>query len=127
MRPVFTLHAGEALTWANTSHGPSETVNIWVPAKDTGIDFLVTDSKNRRYCFPPGEVFRRDFLVTHLRPEFQTPLRACGWWTFHRDKLINSPGSYSGIVTYRLCSSEQRLHRHTAERTCSAAKGHSWQ
>ena len=92
MRPVFTLHAGEALTGEHISR-TFRGVNIWVPAKDTGIDFLVTDSRNRRSVSLQVK-FSRDFLVTHLRPKFQTPLRACGWWTFHRDKLVNSQADY---------------------------------
>jgi hypothetical protein len=92
VRPVFTLHAGEALTGEHISRA-FRTLNIWVPAKDTGIDFLVTDSTNRRSVSLQVK-FSRDFLVTHLRPEFQTPLRACGWWTFRRDKLVKSPADY---------------------------------
>ena len=92
MRPVFTLHAGEALTGEHISR-TFRRVNIWVPAKDTGIDFLVTDSRNRRSVSLQVK-FSRDFLVTHLHPEFQTTLRACGRWTFHRDKLVNSPADY---------------------------------
>lgn len=92
MRPVFTLHAGEALTGEYISR-TFRTLNIWVPAKDTGIDFLVTDSRNRRSVSLQVK-FSRDFLVTHLSPEFQTPLRASGWWTFHRDKLVNSSADY---------------------------------
>ena len=96
MRPVFTLHAGEALTGEHISR-TFRGVNIWVPAKDTGIDFLVTDSRNRRSVSLQVK-FSRDFLVTHLRPKFQTPLRACGWWTFHRDKLVNSQADYWAML-----------------------------
>jgi hypothetical protein len=89
---VFTLHAGEALAGEHIARA-FRGVSIWVPAKDSGIDFLVTDSGNRRSVSLQIK-FSRDFLVTHLRPEFQTPLRACGWWTFHRKKLLESPADY---------------------------------
>jgi hypothetical protein len=37
VKPVFTLHAGEALTGEHISR-TVRGVNTWVPAKDTGID-----------------------------------------------------------------------------------------
>lgn len=38
--------------------------------------------------------FSKDFLVTHVKPEFQKSLRACGWWTINRDKLQTSPADF---------------------------------
>ncbi len=100
MRPVFTLHAGEALAGEYNSRA-FRRLNVWVPAKDTGIDFLVTDSKNRRSVSLQVK-FSRDFLVTHvikqLPSALHTSLRACGWWTFQRDKLVNSPADYWVLV-----------------------------
>jgi hypothetical protein len=92
VRPVFTLHAGEILAGEYISRTFPD-LNVWVPAKDTGVDLLVTDSKNHRSVSLQVK-FSRDFLVTHLPPGFQTSLRACGWWTLHREKLINSPADY---------------------------------
>lgn len=92
MRPLFTVHAGEYLVGAYIEHQFKKT-NVWVPTKDTGIDLLVSDSQNRATVSLQVK-FSKDFLVTHLRPEFQQGLRACGWWTINREKLAKSPADY---------------------------------
>jgi hypothetical protein len=38
--------------------------------------------------------FSKDFLVTHMGPEFQKDLRASGWWTIDRGKLRKSPADF---------------------------------
>ena len=34
--------------------------------------------------------FSKDFLVTHMAPAFRRSLRACGWWSFNREKRRGS-------------------------------------
>jgi hypothetical protein len=41
MKPLFTIHAGEYLVGLHVQK--SLKLNAWIPAKDTGIDLLVTD------------------------------------------------------------------------------------
>jgi hypothetical protein len=88
MRPLFTLHAGEYLVGSYLEQRYPE-LQIWVPTKDTGIDLLVTDGSRRRTCALQVK-FSKDFLATHMRPVFRKSLRACGWWTFNREKLQRS-------------------------------------
>jgi hypothetical protein len=57
-----------------------------VPTRDTGVDLLVSDRHNRRAVSLQVK-FSKDWLVTHMGPEFQQGLRACGWWKLNRDKL----------------------------------------
>jgi hypothetical protein len=38
--------------------------------------------------------FSRDFLATHMSAIFQKPLRASGWWTLNREKIVNSKADY---------------------------------
>ena len=92
MQPLFTLHAGEYLVGAYIERRFKKT-NVWVPVRDTGVDLLVSDPDNRRTVSLQVK-FSKDFLVTHMRPEFQDQLRACGWWTINRDKLAKSPADY---------------------------------
>ncbi len=93
MKPLFSVHAGEYLTGSHIER-QFRHVNLWVPAKDTGIDLLVSDRRNRR-AISLQVKFSKDFLVTHMRgPEFQRTLRACGWWTLSSDKLNRSPADY---------------------------------
>ena len=50
MRPLFTIHAGEYLV-ANEIEQMRfgrESLRVWVPSKDTGIDLLVTSHDCRR-------------------------------------------------------------------------------
>lgn len=96
MRPIFTLHAGEYLVGSYLEqHYPD--LAIWLPGKDTGVDLLVTDRGARRTLSLQVK-FSKDFLVTHMAPGFRAKLRACGWWTFNRDKLRASPANYWVLV-----------------------------
>jgi hypothetical protein len=92
MRPLFTVHAGEYLVGSFIEQR-FRRVNAWVPSRDTGIDLLVSDRRNRRTVSLQVK-FSKDFLVTHMGPDFQRQLRACGWWAIKRDKLRSSLADY---------------------------------
>lgn len=95
MKPIFSVHAGEYLAGSYIEE-KFRHVNLWVPAKDTGIDLLVSDRANRKTVSLQVK-FSKDFLATSRNwkaPEFQQKLRACGWWTLNSDKLLRSPADY---------------------------------
>jgi hypothetical protein len=92
MKPLFTIHGGEYLVGSYIEQ-QYKRVNLWVPSRDTGIDLLVTDRRNRRAVSLQVK-FGRDWLLTNMKREFQEPLRACGWWTINRDKLRASAADY---------------------------------
>lgn len=92
MKPLFTIHSGEYLVGSYIEQH-FKRVNVWVPSRDMGVDLLVSDRHNRRSVSLQVK-FSRDFLVTHMGPAFQKPLRACGWWTINRDKLRTSPADF---------------------------------
>jgi hypothetical protein len=92
MKPLFTVHAGEYLVGAFLEK-TFKRVNVWIPLKDTGVDLLVTDPQNRDSVSLQVK-FSKDFLVTHMKPVFQRELRACGWWTLNREKLLKSSADY---------------------------------
>jgi hypothetical protein len=73
-------------------------VNVWVPAKDTGVDLLVCDSKNKKTVSLQIKS-SRDFLAT-MPDVFQEPLRACGWWTLDRQKIAVSRADYWVFVLF---------------------------
>ena len=102
MQPLFTLHAGEYLVGAHIERLFKKT-NVWVPVRDTGVDLLVSDPENRRTASLQVK-FSKDFLVTHMRPEFQDRLRACGLWAINRDKLAKSPADYWVFVLQAFAS-----------------------
>jgi hypothetical protein len=92
MKPLFSIHAGEFLT-VDYIERNFRKVNVWIPTKDTGVDILVSDKKNKKGLSLQVK-FSRDFLATHMAAVFQEPLRACGWWTLNRQKLANSAANY---------------------------------
>lgn len=92
MKPLFTVHTGEYLV-ASFLENRFKGVNVWIPSRDTGIDLLVSDRRHRRTVSLQVK-FSKDFLPTHMGPEFQKKLRACGWWTIDQDKLRKSAADY---------------------------------
>ena len=92
MKSLFTLHAGEYLVAAHLEE-KFKRAQVWIPLRDTGIDLLVSDRRHSETTSLQVK-FSRDFLVTHMGPEFQKELRACGWWTINRDKLVHSAAEY---------------------------------
>jgi hypothetical protein len=95
MKPIFSVHAGEYLTGSHIER-KFRHVNLWLPARDTGIDLLVSDRANRKTVSLQVK-FSKDFLVAHMQgqaPEFQRKLRACGWWTLNSAKLSSSTADY---------------------------------
>jgi hypothetical protein len=91
-KPLFAVHAGEFVAGGFIERH-FRRVNVWVPAKDTGVDLLVSDARNKRVASFQVK-FSRDFLATDMPAVFQKPLRACGWWTLEREKAAKSPADY---------------------------------
>lgn len=96
MRSLFLLHGGEYLVGSYIErHFPSAVV--WVPAKDTGVDLLVTGRDAKRSVSLQVK-FSRDYVATDMPPIFRSRLRACGWWTFDHAKLHASRADYWVLV-----------------------------
>jgi hypothetical protein len=92
MKLMFTIHGGEYLVGAHIGRR-FKRVNVWVPSRDTGVDLLVSDPQNR-HALSLQVKFAKDWLVTHMKPEFQQPLRACGWWSIDQTKLSKSAADF---------------------------------
>ena len=92
MKSLFTIHAGEYVVGDYIERN-FRRVKIWLPSKDTGVDLLVTDSKCQKMISLQVK-FSRDFLATMMRDSFQKPLRACGWWSLNRKKIVISQADY---------------------------------
>lgn len=91
MKPLFTVHAGEYLVGGHIEH-TFPRLNVWIPAKDTGIDLLVTDSENRKTVSLQVK-FSKDFNPTH-EPLLQSRLLSAGWWTLAPDKIQKSKADF---------------------------------
>jgi len=92
MKTLFTIHAGEFVV-GDFLEREFRKVNVWIPSKDTGIDLLVTDKKNKNTVSLQVK-FSKDFLPTHHPAMFQKPLKACGWWSLNREKIAKSNADY---------------------------------
>jgi hypothetical protein len=99
MKLLFTVHAGEYLTGSHIEK-QFRHLNVWVRAKDTGTDLLVSDRTNRRTVSLQVK-FSKDYLVAHMQKQskkFQEKLRACGWWTLSSGKMNKSTADYWVLV-----------------------------
>jgi hypothetical protein len=95
MKPLFTIHAGEFLV-GEAIERRVPTVNVWVPAKDTGVDLLVSDASNQRAVSLQVK-FSRDYLATHMKDEIFYP----GARTAHFTRPASSkaaPNSRSSVA-----------------------------
>jgi len=92
MRPLFAVHAGEYLVGSHIEETYPRW-HVWIPAKDTGIDLLVTNSANRKAVSLQVK-FSKDFNPTHRPTLLQNKLRATGWWTHQPQKIQKSQADF---------------------------------
>ncbi len=95
MKTLFTVHAGEFLVGSEIEQQIPDA-NVWLPSKDTGIDLLVTNSRNTRAVTLQVK-YSRDF-VPRMESELTQRLRASGWWTYRRKKLRASKADLWAFV-----------------------------
>jgi len=94
---MFTIHAGEYLVGLYVQK--RLRLNAWIPAKDTGIDLLVTDRENRRTISLQAK-YGKDFLPEERNPELREKLRCLSWFTLNRAKLEDSPAEFWVFVLH---------------------------
>jgi hypothetical protein len=95
MKSIFSVHAGEYLTGSHIEK-KFRHVNVWLPAKDTGIDLLILDRANRKTVSLQVK-FSKDFLITsgnRKEQEYRNKLRASGWWSLNSPKIQQSRADY---------------------------------
>jgi hypothetical protein len=93
MKPLFTVHAGEYLVGSHIER-THPSWRVWMPSKDTGIDLLVTDSRNRMAVSLQVK-FSKDFNATHPhRSDFLKNIMASGWWTHQPEKIQKSKADF---------------------------------
>ncbi|OHD59411.1 MAG: hypothetical protein A2014_12790 [Spirochaetes bacterium GWF1_49_6] len=91
MKPIFSIHIGEYLV-GNYLEKKFKKCNLWIPSKDTGIDFLMTNSDNTRNVSFQVK-YSKDFLP-EMEAFHQDKLDACGWWTLNAEKIKNSSANF---------------------------------
>jgi hypothetical protein len=91
VKTLFTVHAGEFVV-GDLIQKKFKGVNLWIPSKDDGIDFLVTDANNKQPVTLQVK-YSRDYLETN-DSEFKRQLKSTGWWTLNRKKIAESKADY---------------------------------
>jgi len=99
MRPIFTIHAGEYLV-GDHLETLSKNLRIWIPSKDSGIDFLVTDQHSNKLATLQVK-FSKDYLGSRQGSKFGMNIDSFGWWKFERDKIEKSPADFWVLVLYQ--------------------------
>ena len=67
--------------------------NIWVPAKDTGIDLLATNEKNTKAVSFQIK-YSKDWTPTGRPSLHNTKLLASGWWSLQEKKIKASKADF---------------------------------
>jgi hypothetical protein len=96
MRPLFTIHAGEYLV-ASRIEKEYKNLNIWLPAKDKGIDLLITDSVNNNAIAIQVKM-SRDYRPPKASSDFQKILAATGWIRLSKKALEQSDADIWSVV-----------------------------
>lgn len=96
MRPVFTIHAGEFL-FGEEVEQRVPNAELWIPAKDRGIDFLITKPGIDRPISVQVKM-SRDYKPNLAVSDFEKGLMAGGWFVFSHDKLWNSPADIWSLI-----------------------------
>ncbi|EOX1542134.1 hypothetical protein ACPD0H_003182 [Vibrio cholerae] len=107
MKSIFTIHAGEFLVGSHLEQKFGKKINVWIPSKVTGVDFLLTDSSNQKTTSIQVK-FSRDFLITNGTDLQQEKLLSCGWWTLNREKIESSKAEFWVFVVHTF--NENNMH-----------------
>jgi hypothetical protein len=94
---MFTIHAGEYLVGLYVQKDLK--LNAWIPAKDTGIDLLVTDRDNHHAASLQVK-YGKDFLPEEKIPELRVNFRCLSWFTLNRTKLNSSMADFWVFVLH---------------------------
>ena len=92
MKPLFTVHAGEYLVGEYIERNFPRW-NVWLPSKDTGIDLLVTDTRNRKAVSLQVKS-SKDYNPTTGSPIERSHLLAAGWWKHDACKIQKSNADF---------------------------------
>jgi hypothetical protein len=92
MKTLFTLHAGEVVVGEHIEREFSD-LEVWVPAKDTGIDLLLKGKKHNELLTLQVK-FSRDFVHGLKNFKVQEQLRAFGWFSLSHRAIKKSPANY---------------------------------
>ena len=98
MKPLFTIHEGEFLVGSHIEKKFRDW-NVWIPSKDKGIDFLVSNSNNSKTVSIQVK-FSRDYSMGNRNPIFRKQIVSGGWWVLNLNKLYDSTADFWVMVMH---------------------------
>ncbi len=78
MKPLFTIHEGEFLVGDHIIRNLSGKYDVWVPAKDHGVDLLITAKRGRPKPVKLQVKFSRGYEPKRMPSD---KFLAWGWFT----------------------------------------------
>jgi hypothetical protein len=120
MKPLFTVHAGEYIVGEYIERNFPDW-NVWLPSKDTGVDLLVSDKRNRKTVSLQVK-FSKDY-PEHGSLLIQSRLLAAGWWSLDARKIQKSnadfwvfviPSFVEKEISYIIVPPDELLRRYKA-------------
>lgn len=91
MKTLFTVHAGEYLVGSYIEEHFRD-LSVWIPSKDTGIDFLITNKRQTRSALLQVK-YSKDWNIAN-EPMLITKILAAGWWSLDLKKIEASPADF---------------------------------
>ena len=87
MKPLFTIHEGEFLVGDHIIRNLGNKYDVWIPAKDNGVDLLVTPTSGPGKPVKLQVKFSRGFNPKSIPAE---KLLGWGWYTLNPAKIKSS-------------------------------------
>jgi hypothetical protein len=97
MQPMFTIHVGEYLV-GEALEEKFKKCEIWTPAKDHGIDLLLSAKDNTRKNTGIQVKYSKDHVSK--RPSTAEKFIARGWWTLKREGIKKSSADLWILAPY---------------------------
>jgi len=99
MKPIFTIHAGE-FVFGERIEQKHKDLKLWIPSKDTGVDFLVTNKDHKKTTAVQVKMSKdyRPQMAEIAQTNFEKRLRAGGWFRFQHKKLEESRADIWSLI-----------------------------
>lgn len=107
MTPIFTVHAGEYLVGTHLER-TFQNCRVWIPAKDSGVDLLLTDGSCSR-AVPLQVKYSKDYADSSPADTTRRSITRATFITLKREKIVTSPARYWIIVLHSFTTKDPRF------------------
>jgi len=105
MKPLFTIHAGEYLA-GSFIENKFKNCRVWIPAKDDGIDLLVTNATDFSKGVPLQVKFSKDYKSASALSKWDE-LVMHTWFRLNTGKIKSSKARYWVFVLQPFVAGEK--------------------